>query len=498
MINKLKFMLVALITVLSVTSCDMLNEEPKGTLTIDGFYKSLTDLKLSVPAIPLQFNGAFNQTWGLPYAGDDITSKNSGNKVGFYEVDVFKTNASNDRMPNWWGYFYSTIKTANPIIVTYEKGETTQEEEAKELIGVAYFYRALSYFFLTRTWGEVPLNLDGSIMKNRPNASVQEIYNVILSDMQKAESMLPDNWSAPYKQENTNIFPTKGAAKASLANIYLTMAGWPLKQTDKYALAAAKAKEVITDKAKYGFDLEDIHQLWRKRFTPETVVGCYYNVNIAGWSWENGSQLGPLSFGCDEEGGWEDGYGELTFYNNFPEGPRKDETYQKEYWIERDANGNPTKKVDYTQTKMKHPFFLKYRYDNMDWTTHQGTNWWGSATVPIIRYAEVLLTYAEAQAMSASPDVSAYAAVNAVRKRAGLEDLPAGMSKEAFRDAVIAERGWEFAGPEAAARWFDLLRTETLAKANKMRHKDENPIDPANMPDDATHKNYWMPIPINN
>ncbi len=495
--NKIIY-IVTLLIVFTYVSCNFLDEDPKGDLTIDSFYKDYKDLELSVPAIALQFNGAFNQTWGAVYAGDDITSKNSGNKKGFHEIDVFSHNASNDRIPNWWIYFYKTIKAANPVIANAKNIKGTNQEAINNLVGVAYFYRAVSYFFLTRTWGEIPINTDGSIVKDRPNAKVKDIYALILSDMNEAEKLLPDNWENPYKQEGINIFPTKGSAKALLANIYLTMAGWPLKETDKYALAAQKAKEVIDNKAKYGYELEDISQLWRKRFTPETVFGCYYNVNIAGWSWENGSQLGPHSFGCDEEGSWEDGYGELNFYYNFPEGARKDATYQKEYFLKKDSNGNVIEKGNFTKTKVKHPFFLKYRYDNYDWTTHSATNWWGSATVPIIRYAEVLLTYAEAQAMATAPDASTYNAINQVRTRAGLPNLTPGLSKEKFRDAVIQERGWEFAGPEPASRWFDLLRTETLAKANSNRHNDEFPIDPANMPNDNSHKNYWMPIPINN
>lgn len=488
---------ISLITVaLSLIACNnVLEEDPKGNLTESSFYQSLEDLELSVPGVALQFNGAFNQTYGAPYAGDDITSKNSGNKMGFHEIDVFKHNSSNDRIPNWWKYFYSTIKVANPIINNHHKVVSTNQTKVNNLVGVAYFYRAASYFFLTRTWGEVPINTDGSLDKNRPNASVQDIYNLILSDLSKAETLLPENWQeAPYKQEGVNILPAQAAAKALLANVYLTMAGWPLKQNDKYALAAAKAKEVIDNKSKYGVDLEDITLLWRKKFTPETVFGCYYNINISGWSWENGSQMGPEAFRPAEEGGWEDGYGEITFYNNFPEGARKNETYQMEYFI-KDASGNITVS-DYTKTAAKHPFFLKYRYDNYDEVNHKGQNWWGSQTIPVIRYAEVLLTYAEAQAMANSPDASAYEAINAVRARAGLGNLTAGLSKEAFREAVIAERGWEFAGPEPAARWFDLLRTETLAKANSNRDAIEHPISSANMPDDSSHKNYWMPIPI--
>lgn len=115
-------------------------------------------------------------------------------------------------------------------------------------------------------------------------------------------------------------------------------------------------------------------------------------------------------------------------------------------------------------------------------------------TVPVIRYAEVLLTYAEAKAMSANPDATAYAAINEVRTRAGLPNLVAGLSQTDFRNAVIAERGWEFAGGEPASRWFDLIRTETVAKVLTDRDASEVPL--VNIPNDASHTFYWAPIPI--
>lgn len=477
---------------------DILKEDAKSSLTLDGFYKDNNDLELAMGGVVLQFNGAFNQTWGAPYAGDDITSKNSGNKIGFSDIDCFKMTSSTDRFTNWWVYFYKTIKGSNTLINNYKRASLASEDERNRAGGLAYFYRATSYFFLTRTWGEIPLITEATVDKNRPNAKVKDIYTLIVSDLINAEKMLPDNWEGNKINNGINIYPNKGAAKALLANVYLTMGGWPLKETDKYALAATKAKEVIDNKATYGFDLEAINQLWQKRFTPETVFGCYYNNNISGWSWENGSQLAPRTFGCDEEGGWEDGYAELAFYNRFPAGPRKDYTYQKDYYLDTDGDKVMDDTVAYTALKAKHPFFLKYRYDNCDWATHRGKNWWGSATTLIIRYAEVLLTYAEAQARSQSPDANAYAAINEVRNRAGLSDLAPGLSQTDFIKAVVEERGWEFAGPEAAARWFDLLRTETLAAATLLRSPLEVPIDPANMPDDNTHKNYWMPIPIDN
>lgn len=96
--------------------------------------------------------------------------------------------------------------------------------------------------------------------------------------------------------------------------------------------------------------------------------------------------------------------------------------------------------------------------------------------------------------MASSQDATAYAAINQVRQRAGLPSLTTGLSITAFRDSVVAERGWEFAGPEPAQRWFDLIRTETVAKANAGRDASEVPL--SGHPDDVNHTFYWAPIPI--
>ena len=96
--------------------------------------------------------------------------------------------------------------------------------------------------------------------------------------------------------------------------------------------------------------------------------------------------------------------------------------------------------------------------------------------------------------MSSGVDASAYDAINQVRQRAGLAALQTGLSQTAFRDSVIAERGWEFAA-EVGIRWFDLVRTETVQKANANRDAAEVAL--INQPSDANHTYYWAPVPVN-
>ena len=82
-------------------------------------------------------------------------------------------------------------------------------------------------------------------------------------------------------------------------------------------------------------------------------------------------------------------------------------------------------------------------------TTSSGLNW------SLLRYAEVLLTFAEAANEAGGPTPEAYAAVNAIRSRAELPDLE-GLSKEAFREAVWRERWYELSYENKT--WFDMVR----------------------------------------
>ena len=479
---------------LLMSSCqkDLLTETPK-TGTGATFYKTPNDLQLAATGLYAVFNPAFNQMAGFAtcYGGDDVTVARAGNKISFSDFDTFQPNSSNDRMTNWWSSFYNTIKSCNSLINNYQQADATQVQK-DEAAGQAYFLRAISYFFLTRVWGKIPLITDNNVTYTIQKSDPADVYNLIVSDLQNAIKMLPDDWSGPQKQNGVNVAPTSGTAKALLANVYLTMAGWPLKQTDKYALAAQMAKDVIDNKDKYGFGLlSNFADLWKKenKYNKEAVFACYYNINVPNAPWNQLSIMAPFSSQPGDEGGWDDYFGQINFYNKFPAGPRKDATYQSVYFV----NGQPT---DWTHTALKHPYFQKLRDDaSYDPVTHKGSNFLTSRTIYVIRYAETLLTYAEAKAMSGGPDQSAYDAINQVRNRAGLPDLTPGLSAQAFRDSVIAERGWEFAGLEPAARWFDLVRTETVGKANSDRNPAEVPLK--NMPDDNQHTYYWAPIPIN-
>jgi hypothetical protein len=108
----------------------------------------------------------------------------------------------------------------------------------------------------------------------------------------------------------------------------------------------------------------------------------------------------------------------------------------------------------------------------------------GSGTIHLMRYAHVLLIYAEAQARSGSVNQQAYDCINAVRSRAGLSPL-SGMASSDFINAVINERAWEFAGEYT--RWFDITRLQILPQVIANRDPSENAV--------IGTPQYYIPIP---
>jgi starch-binding outer membrane protein, SusD/RagB family len=285
---------------------------------------------------------------------------------------------------------------------------------------------------------------------------------------------LPENWSDPGR-------PTRSAAKALLAKVYLTNAGWPIKDVSMYSKAAAKAKEVI-DLHVYEL-LPDYADLWKVKNNNnvESIFSFQHSATT-----ENQFFVAGLASQPFEEGGWSDFYSEIQFFNDFPAGPRKDATF---YTVFKKLVNGQVVLVPWEKSFLKHPFYRKFRDGAVDENNPFNAEMGSDFKMPYMRYADLLLIYAEAQCMSEGPCLLAYEAINQVRKRAGLPKLTTNLSQIAFRDSVIAERGWELAAERW--RWFDLIRTEKLEEITLKRSKED--IDGYFV--QPTHANYLAPIP---
>lgn len=164
-------------------------------------------------------------------------------------IDRYAVSENSTRLSDEWSATYQLIKAANYIINNADKLMSDDERLNKKVNTTkaqAAYWRAYCYFQLSRCWGKVPLVLEDEINYQKELSSEEAIFSQIIEDLKFAETYLPVLWtSEPWVMNGMNVAVSQGAAKATLAYIYLSMAGWPFNKTEYYAMAASKAKEVI-------------------------------------------------------------------------------------------------------------------------------------------------------------------------------------------------------------------------------------------------------------
>lgn len=394
-------------------------------------------------------------TQAVLMGSDDLTTHKASNKADFREFDQFRVSQQNGRLPFVWSGAYKSIQGCNNIIANYE-GATGDQATINQIAGEAFFLRAYNYFWIVRLWGEAPLVLDTHIFAEEvldiSTSSMSEIYTQIISDLEMGASLMANLKPQPGRAN-------KGAAKAMLAEVYLQMAGWPLNDNAKYAMAAAQAKEVIDNEATYGFGLmSDFGDLWdaSNDGNQEEV----FALNFWGGSWYNGNAVYGLPARPSDDGGWDDYFTELTFFNEFPEGYRKDITFDTV------LDDGVTTWQDFSTGR---PYFKKLQGPKADWLN--------PISLPLERMAEVYFVFAEAQIMATgnNADPEALEAINKIVRRANRLDPniadPSVDWTSATQDQIIQEKAWEFAGEYC--RWFDLVRLQKLPEVIAKKHPDD-------------------------
>lgn len=487
----------------TTTSCsDFLDEDPKGQMSEGNVFKSQADLDASIHTIYEKLNQT--QSWTNPmypqWQGDDMTANPSSNKQAVAALDVFSSDGANKGVTGAWDQHFSLIKACNWVIENASKTPTSQEE-INIALGNAHFWRAYAYFYLVRVFGPLPkvVTTDPSATNVAPS-SVEEIYNLIVEDLKKAEGWLPTSYTtAPRNHDGVDAWVTKQATQSTLAAVYMAMAGYPLnKGKEYYALAASKAKEVIDANGTYGFyndaDWSHVYSMGHN-YNKETILGIDNNWNSG--SWDHDSELTSCCrFEGLGDGGWGDAWGEIAFWKRYPEGPRKDAVYAPKItfqdgatitkvcnWWDLDAEGKPV-------VEAYHPMFAIYsvncdgdntakeKFAPYNYLEPNYTNMTNGRRHRLIRYAELLLWYAESAARSGASDLSvAKNYLREVRKRAvtdfenvtlsdGTKVAIANMTADQLAEACYIEHGWEVAGQwtQMVTRRADELRMNELKK----------------------------------
>jgi starch-binding outer membrane protein, SusD/RagB family len=427
---------------LSITSCVSIDEEPESFITEDQFYSNDQEALSAVNAVYNGLNSSTHTLYnrllqiGTEMATDDYQAGPRARNAHVRALSGLTHDASNDRMLELWRQSYDVINRANVSIDKIAANSNLTPELATRLINEAKFIRALLYFNLVRWFGGVPIVLHQSDLDegnlNVSKATEDEVYAQIIEDLLDAEAL-----PAPSEYSSRDIGRvTSGAAKALLAKVYLTHQEWHH--------AASKAKEVI-DSNWYGLfdDFADVFNVATKNGKEHI-----FSAQFKGYFNFYGNMLGGTA-APNEVPGVNGDYADALnkgakLYESFADtDERKAVTFVTQ--LVSPVNGN---------TYTFEPHLHKY-YD----ATTPAAPGESSKNTPILRYADVLLVYAEALALSEGATDEAYWAVDEVRVRSGLDklsDISPGLSPGNFREVVYEERRKEFV--YEYQRWFDLVR----------------------------------------
>ena len=493
--NKLQLLGLLLLPLLMlVTSCDddLLVESPTNFLSPVNFYRNSRDAQIALNGLyagqqRLQgYSGGdagVALLWGMHGADEIIVPP--WTPPGRRTLFLFTATPQIDIFFNVYQRHYQEINRANTVInqVGLMGEDKINDEEKARILAEARALRGSWYFNMVRIFGGTPLiteervNLDNLEFSR---ASDVEIYDQIVSDLTAAIDDLEVFGNSGQL--------SKGAVQALLGKVYLQMAGIPLNQTDKYALAAEQFEAVI-ESGQYAL-LDDFQQIFdfENELNDEMVWVVEHDApgeNIDNSQNSNlGSFMGPNG-NLNDGGGWGTAWISTDLATSY-------ETQDQRRRVTVAYHTAPNVQ-DSTQAENQ---FRPWK-----WQKPAGQAW-GNDTpfdYPYIRYAGVLLRYAEAHARANNAVTSeALDALNQVRARARIGstngqtvvDIEDDVTLNDFLDIIMDECWRELAFE--GHRKGDLIRWGTLIETmNSLQ--PQTAVWPGT-PDAQPHEILW-PIP---
>ena len=439
---------------------EFLEEQAYDFIGPSNFYNSAQELEDMVSGVPRIFresgSGMMGRHWWLlaetpaPYT----TNRYNVNHLRT-QYDSWTYGPGNSYLITVWRELYEGVNRANAVIDNASKIEDNTEEPAgyrkvDRVLAEARFYRALIYFYLTEFWGDVPLrtsettSLDSLAIGNTPRA---DIYDLIIDDLQYAETNLPDAWE--YEASTNDIGrPSKGGAKALLGKVYLTRGQRDEAQANDLQNADAKFQEVID--AGYGLapsysDLQYYNNPSGSEDYPALNWEILYEVQFtsAGFGASGNYSFSPRGSDIGRNK-WTVFAAEFDYVESFEPGDERfDANFVLEYHTQNEGelvvydidnvigDGYQDEALSFTQRLDPEPANENREEPNMQ----------------VLRYADVLLMKAEVLDLLGRTN-EAYDYVNMVRRRAWggdpvipnpEADWPVG-SKADFRQELYKER----------------------------------------------------------
>lgn len=404
-----------------MTSCgdSFFDLEPASSVTIDKVYKTASDYNVAVIGCYAKLQSQVNfYTECCEYRSDNLSlDAPTAGTQDRYDIDHFTEKPSNGILSSYWANFNNNVYRCN-LLLDQIDGANFAENLKKQYKGEAMFIRALNYFNMYRIWGGIPATkhvVSAAEALKVARYSDEQMFDLIAGDLKEIvdNNYLPETYSSADMGRATS-----GAAKALLGKVYLTFHKW------------TEAKDILSQLiGKYQL-VSPIAQVFNvdNKNNNEIIFAVHFNKEIEG---EGHSYWYNLTNASDDTNQTS------SLLNTFPTGDTRKDLIT---YVQVEKNVRLMNKFYDT----KSPTFKTVGNDQI-----------------LLRYADVLLMYAEALneiQYDASEGSLALKYLNAVRQRAGISNLTAKQlpTHDKFRKGILVERQREF--PYEGQRWFDLVR----------------------------------------
>lgn len=416
-----KILVLASLATLLMTSCgdSFFDLEPASSVTIDKVYKTASDYNVAVIGCYAKLQSQVNfYTECCEYRSDNLSlGAPTAGTQDRYDIDHFTEKPSNGILSSYWANFNNNVYRCN-LLLDQIDGANFAENLKKQYKGEAMFIRALNYFNMYRIWGGVPATkhvVSAAEALKVARYSDEQMFDLIAGDLKEIvdNNYLPETYSSADMGRATS-----GAAKALLGKVYLTFHKWT---EAKDILSQLIGKYQLVSPIAQVFDVDN-------KNNNEIIFAVHFNKEIEG---EGHSYWYNLTNASDDTNQTS------SLLNTFPTGDARKDLIT---YVQVEKNVRLMNKFYDT----KSPTFKTVGNDQI-----------------LLRYADVLLMYAEALneiQYDASEGSLALKYLNAVRERAGISNLTVKQlpTQEKFRKGILVERQREF--PYEGQRWFDLVR----------------------------------------
>jgi len=474
-----KFIGLGLVFCLLNTSCE-LEETIYSSIYTEAFYKTAADAEKGLIAVydpigdmaagpALTIVSDFSADQCYPRA---VVGRNTLTIFAYDDNYTTQRTAgrANESPMQIWQSCYDGIEKANWVIAKVPEA-VMDATRKNQILGEAYFLRAFYHWNLTKNFRDVVIKTSPSVSEAEgvlPKSLKADVYKQIYADLDLAFAAGLPSYPAVEKGRPSKEVVSALHAKAALYN-------------EDWAVALQKAQSVINSgkyslmadvRDVYRYDKEDaarVENMWAFESAPISPGRGHQLTSLCGPAGSAGADYSRTSFGSM--------FAFQTFFDSFDPTDKRRQLLDTTF-VNR--SGAIVKQKDITPITTKAVLIKKYQ----DPISTVGL----ISNIPIFRLPDMYLIAAEAEARLNGATPAAYGFINVIRKRAGLPDLAAGLSKEAFIDAVIQERSWEFFAE--GDRWYDLTRTNTFLSAVP---KAVNNVYPERKP---LAKHRYFPIPL--